>query len=94
MPNVTVSNTPVTVELYGGESVTVPSGEVWDVTIRVSASDANATQYTWTTGGNEHIADMYQHNASWSQVFKGGETIEAHGSGTNPRISIRGYEVG
>jgi hypothetical protein len=39
MVNATVDNAPVSVELRHNESVTVPVGEVWNVTISIAIND-------------------------------------------------------
>lgn len=102
MVNVTIDNKPVSIQLGHGESMTVPSGEVWDVTISLSIQDSDAGSYddvvflidgvavyTGTTGSNT------QNNPQPAKMLlNGGQEIQINtGGGSNKGAHISGYVV-
>lgn len=78
-----VGNTPVSVTLAkAGESVTVPSGEQWEVNILLG-DDANSDGYGQLLYNNEAIATVDESDGRSAFVFKmtldGGDTLDTSG---------------
>jgi len=82
MPDVTIDNPRVQIDLPGGSSTTVPTGEQWRVTIATSVftgvGEINSAPVTSDQKDNVIEVDLF-----------GGDTITADGG----RMRIRGYRV-
>lgn len=94
MPDVTVSNTPVSVTLSEGEFVEVPSGEVWRVTIAFGSGDADrgnvVVEINGRSVGGASVSDEGTtvsglHGSTISTVLTGGDSVfvKAVGNGIN-----------
>lgn len=87
MVQATVDNQPVSVTLNTGESTTVPSGEVWRVTLTLGVENTSyATRVhakvngTTTMNCYEKDANMQGDNTVVSEtVLTGGDTIKCTG---------------
>lgn len=86
MTTVTIADTPVQ-EFTSGGSITVPSGEVWKVTITSMSSSLASTDINGSRIF-KHGDDLWHDQTE--TVVVGGDTINA-GSGVS--ISVTGYEV-
>ena len=78
MVTATVSNTPVSIQLSVGESTTVPTGEVWKVTVAMSGTTDN--EYCWLKVNGEKVVQIKDANGGggakcFDMVFVGGDTI-------------------
>lgn len=76
MTQATVDNNPVSIALGNGESTTVPTGEVWRVTI-TAASDGNyfSELFIRVKVNGEPLA-TYSHVSSNSMGGGAGQTVE------------------
>lgn len=101
-----IDNEPVSIQLSGETQTTVPSGEVWRVTISLGKenTDSDWMNYCTINGRNAcSIAgrdggDWQNHgSSSFSTVVVGGDTIrcdtEAIGNG-DVGLNISGFKVG
>jgi len=85
MPDVTVDNPTVQIDLKGGSKTSVPSGERWKVTVANNANNgATKVNGTKILSGGSGIGTA----AIRIDLF-GGDTINDAGGGT----VIRGYRV-
>lgn len=93
MVNATVGNTPVTEALDDGDSVTVPSGEVWVVTCSVFGTnltrrgnfaklEVDGTAFVGQTGENSSGGGTT--SASTRAVFESGQSISFTATGDSP----------
>lgn len=94
MVNATVDNEPVSIVLAGGESTTVPSNEVWRVSIHL-ANSYNRTHLTidgkgiWYASRNDTSSDGNLLNVT----LTGGQTIEESKGQADTAILITGFVV-
>lgn len=99
MTQVTIDNKEVSIQLGNNEQTTVPSGEIWDVTINNSAmgKDANnsgscavsingVAVLSVTSTGNHQ-------GQSANVVLTGGDSINVVSSHSSQGANISGYEV-
>lgn len=90
MTTVSYNGTFISHNLGDGESVTVPSGEVWNVNITTFPKD-----YFRINGDVVMAGDSVQGAGgwySWETVFAGGDTLKKDGS--NSRVAlVKGHEV-
>jgi hypothetical protein len=97
MTQVTVDSKAVSVKLEGdGSSVTVPSGEVWDVDMVVSGAylSQNDVATAIEINGSQIVRTASKEPATTSQVLTGGDTVAVvSGAGDRGVIIIGGYEV-
>ena len=84
----TIDNTPISTQLASGESVTVPTGETWDVSIIVGT--VNQTRTNLNLNGNI-VAEVYD-NGDLPQmvvldlVLTENDTLDVDGSGGGAQI--------
>ena len=94
MVNATVDNEPVSIVLAGGESTTVPSNEVWRVSIHL-ANTFNQTQLKidgkgiWYGSRDASSGDGNLLNVT----LTGGQTIEESKGKADTAILITGFVV-
>ena len=96
MVNATVDNSPVSITLSSGESTSVPSGEVWNVTMYIaSGSDGSNSD----TGVEINGRQFYEGRADFNRydgitvetTLTGGDTITC--SFDNTSCHIGGFVV-
>jgi len=86
MPDVTISNPTVQIDLSAGSSTTVPSGVQWRVTLATDGLDGQAK----LNGEKILYADAGGSRRSAIEIdLFGGDTIKAD----NRQLRIRGYRV-
>lgn len=108
MVQVNIENTPVSEQTSGG-SISVPTGEIWHVTITVAVSDPG--DGTFNEGevrlnGNAMAAISFDANISDSVakghlqkkvediVLVGGDTINANNrNGSGTEVTVQGYKI-
>ena len=90
MVNATVDNEPVSVQLAEDESVSVPNGEVWDVTVNCTAASGSTNELVIdvvlndrSVGGSSYSAQTVSGETAaatstvpFNTVFVGGDVIE------------------
>ena len=91
MTKATVDNDPVTVVLAPDESVTVPEGEVWDVTVVVGNSDL--TRLNVDGAVSQGFVEGDTNSQIFDAVFDGGTTIEEGVGQDNSGVLVTGYVV-
>ena len=80
MPTVSVDNSPVSVQISYDESMTVPTGETWVVTISGATNDSSG-QFVKINGTYALSAvDPYQLGDSVEHVLTAGDTVAADSS--------------
>ena len=84
-----IDDAAVSVQLGGADSVTVPTGEVWNVTVVVSTQNSNNRSGVILNG--TRIAEIYDNNnMAQAQVFdlllQEGDTLETERSGMGAQI--------
>jgi len=90
MVNATVDNEAISITLAGGESTTVPSGEVWKVTISVGT---NFVQTLRINGKDNSYGDSASGNAVIEGiVLTGGDTLMSDGN-SDGATHIGGFVV-
>ena len=90
MVTATVSNSPVSITLKENESVTVPSGEVWKVTISIGLAcrcEINNVRISGTYYSDEPNVIPVE------TVLVGGDTVKNSYVGANSNIHIGGFVV-
>jgi hypothetical protein len=105
MTNVQIDNEPVTKSIASGNSVTVPTGEVWQVEITFGDDDTNISNNTYHyidvngtqvitiyTSSNNYNNDF---NAGQFLIVEGGDTIAytSDGGATNAHARLNGFVV-
>jgi hypothetical protein len=100
MVNATVDNQPVSIQLDTGQSTTVPTDEVWQVQIALSANSNIGSSSVGDVSINgvevmEFVIDANSPIGAGSPVMPstvlvGGDTISTGGSGS---VSISGFIV-
>jgi len=98
MVKATVDNGAVSIQLNDGESTTVPSGEIWDVTLTLNERDqnvGNSVNISCSVNGT-HI--LGTNNAepvmSCQTTVTAGDTIKVFSNGSdNQGLHIGGYVV-
>jgi len=98
MVNATVDNEAVSISLSVGESTTVPSGEVWRVTITIGEHGTYQEETTYLEINNDPVMSLKiddsssyaQSSPSIQTVVTGGDTISLH---TNTE-DTSGYDNG
>lgn len=104
MVNATVDNTAVSEQLTPGQSVTVPSGETWDVTIVATVYNDGFVTYTEVQKNGTNIITVSQDPSEGGPmdtvvtadvVLEDGDTISytGNGNGTRSGCNISGYVV-
>lgn len=88
MTTVSIDNDPISVQLAAGESTTVPSGEIWDVTIAI-ASDANV-RINNIAISNIKLGQGEPNTDTVDTVLQSGDEVMAENS---DGAHIGGYEV-
>jgi len=92
MTTVSINNDPVAVVLASGESVTVPSGEVWRVWVSASQSEAELALNGDGIAVFRETGDSTGAPFTGPLMFTGGDTLDELGS-EGGNIYISGYEV-
>jgi len=85
MPDVTITNPPVQIDLAAGSTTTVPSGEQWRVTLVTKPTDGRVT----VNGEDILIADRGGKRSAIEIDLFGGDTV----STVFQAARIRGYRV-
>lgn len=98
MVNATVDNEAISTSLSPGQSVTVPSGEIWDVTITVGfyADGFQDNVYIEINGTPVLHSFFEKQSTSATFVLDSGDTVACQndtGSGTASGAHIGGYRV-
>jgi hypothetical protein len=94
MANITIDNEVISYSLVNGDSVTVPTGEVWDVEISMNGKLAGLSDVTMAVEING-----YQVRANLPFLFEtvlvGGDTVDVINSDNNSSggVTISGYRV-
>jgi hypothetical protein len=95
MVNATVDNEPVSIILDGGQSTTVPSGEVWKVNIYLANHYDGASRMRingigdfWSKASNSSSNGIYQ-----DVTLTGGDTIIEKENNGKSAIFITGFVV-
>jgi len=97
MTQVLRSGSPVSVQLTTNESVTVPTGEVWHVSLSVGQNNAGDETVGYELNGNEILFNSNTNNDSGTNYFAptyvldSGDTISVDRSST--AVWIQGYDV-
>lgn len=98
MVQVSIPESPVQHVLPSGDSVSVPAGEIWKVTIALGVRGSSGTTYSadingvtalYTNAGNGNNGSV---NTGYSieTVLTGGDTVSAGSSGT---VYVSGFEI-
>ena len=74
MVNATVTNEPISIQLSAGESMTVPSNEVWKVEVHLAYDDTN--------GGSDICALWVNGEGVWNAQNSGSGGSPSAGSGS------------
>lgn len=83
MTNVTIDNEPISITLAPSESTTVPTGEVWDVTIICGRSSGDGI----TINGTQVMAVDDYHDEETQTVLVDGDTVATHSNSSYCHIS-------
>lgn len=90
--SVEIENTPISVQLNGvgeTESVTVPSNEVWKVTIQIAGTDSHLEINDVKVTRIAADAKGDQASYSFDTVLVGGDTVKADES----QVQIGGFVI-
>jgi hypothetical protein len=99
MTQVNVAGTPISVSLGGGGSTTVPTGEVWKVTVTLASGDQPNVNDERLFVNNEPVAVGHSYNDGHATgfpletVFVGGDTLEVEQNNDDNGGHIGGFEV-
>jgi len=103
MVSTTVDNEPVSIAISDSESVSVPSGEVWRVTISPGSVDSNFSEGMAATRVNGEPMAVVAQGASSDQAYAttesvttvvtGGDTIDMDTDSMSASTHIGGFVV-